>query len=161
MLIPVLQSQLIPKPGYYFPLYANVQPYGEERIAPVDTLQSNKMVFGNNHAYISHSVVRRTKIKFLPTTFCFLGVFPEICPQKGAQSAIWSALRASQLGSEHRCADTVDSFPSWPFPLLFAQQPLHRTIRPGKDITRSVRAKGALTSPLMRSQALRDERGAL
>ena len=99
-------------------------------------------------------MVRRTKIKFLPTTFCFLGVFPEICPQKGAQSAIWSALRASQLGSEHRCADTVDFFPSWPFPLLFAQQPLHRTIRPGKDITRSVRAKGALTSPLMRSHAL-------
>ena len=25
--------------------------HGEERIAPVDTLQSNKMVFGNNHAY--------------------------------------------------------------------------------------------------------------
>ena len=44
---------------------------------------------------------------------------------------------------------------------FFAQQPLHRTIRPGKDITRSVRAKEALTSPLMRSQALRDERGAL
>ena len=25
--------------------------HGEERIAPVDTLRSNKMVFGNNHAY--------------------------------------------------------------------------------------------------------------
>ena len=134
--------------------------HGEERIAPVDTLRSNKMVFVINHT-LHTSVVRRTKIKFLPTTFCFLGVFPEICPQKGAQSAIWSALRASQLGSEHRCADTVDFFPSWPFPLLFAQQPLHRTIRPGKDITRSVRAKGALTSPLMRSHALHGERGAL
>ena len=43
-------------------------------------------------------------------------------------------MRASQLGSEHQCADTVDSFASWPFSRFSPSS--HSTARydPGKAL---------------------------
>ena len=36
-------------------------------------------------------------------------------PKRALKAPFGGVLRASQLGSEHQCADTVDSFASWPF----------------------------------------------
>ena len=51
-------------------------------------------------------------------------------------------MRASQLGSEHQCADTVDSFASWPFSRSSPSS--HSTARydPGKALRDPYAQKG-------------------